>query len=151
MAQSVHQDGAGRIRPGTVNSTTDANKLRAWAKAGLRFAVPTVCFGFVGIAMFLASHSGAYYLEPLLIPVSGLAKTLSCVYHHWPGVSSSRTVEVFLWAIGMQVFWLPYWMLVWQRPLSKVIRVVLFLGACLAVVLVNIVAFVFVGGPSATL
>ncbi len=106
-------------------------------------AVPSASFALVGIVLYPLWLRITW---PWLVLPCGLAATLSNYYHYGPG-PSSRIVEALLWAIGMQVLWLPYWTIICKRPMSRRDRIRNFLSACLAVIVVNGFAFRYVGGP----
>lgn len=127
-----------------MNSTTDANKLRAWAKAGLRFVVPTACFALVGM-VFLTWDSCP---ELLLAPIAGGAATLGLWFRTTVSdgpTLGTRLAEVLLWALAMQYLWLPYWTVVWKRPLTRSLRTLMMLAACFVVATLNSLALYFIG------
>ena len=112
-----------------------------------------MCSALVG-AFWLAllKGGGPPLLLPLLALMSGLAFGLDLVFlamvSHAPRFLITA-VEIILWAVGMQVLWLPYLAVVRTRGVSIWRRVLIFAGAYLAVVVLNVSAFVLVGVPFA--
>ena len=121
-----------------------AARVPIWARRMLGIIVPTTSFAVVGALLSLLWKGRVNWL----ILTSGMAISLDRLCFHGHGGSRSPSGQALLWAMGMQMLWLPYWTIIWKRPLSRKQRVVSFTGACVAVIILNLLVFSLIGVPS---
>ena len=126
---------------GTMSSGT----MKAWKRG----VVPTICFAVVGIVLWsLRRVLGWGFMAVFAGVPFSLQQCAMGTVGFWPRGPRFVLLAV-LWAIGMQVLWFPYWAVVWKRPLSRRMRILLVGGACLALVVVNLaLAIMSAGAPA---
>ena len=123
----------------------------AWTRALKGGVVPAICFALVGVLLFPLGNSSNALIEISLIAIAGTAVCLEVVFRfvidsHGPSLPAT-VISLVLWAIGMQVLWLPYLAVVWKRPVTSSRRVLAFVGVSAAVIVVNVLAFVVLAVP----